>query len=154
MKKIAIIVISIFISIGAFASSNKSMINAPIQSDYEGILQLDAHLNEHVNKGQLLFHIKTSLLKLAALKAKNDMKYAKEIYLRDKKLSGPHIISKKALEITKNTYIDDYIDYQTALINIKNCYYYAPFAGTVTKIDNYSGSCVGDASEVMVVTKT
>ncbi|HJO92393.1 MAG TPA: hypothetical protein QF753_03235 [Victivallales bacterium] len=154
MKKVIVVLIAGLISVGAYAAAAQAPKVAPVQSVYEGILQLDTHLGQHVKKGQLLFHIQTNLLKLAALKAKSTLVLAKETYARDKKLAKTHIVSPEALATAKDAYIQAYADYQTALINIKNCYYYAPFDGTVTKIDNYSGSCVSDGSEVVVVTQT
>ncbi|HJO93842.1 MAG TPA: hypothetical protein QF753_10615 [Victivallales bacterium] len=154
MKKIVIVLITGLISVGAYAATAQTPKVASVDSVYEGILQLDTQLGQQVKKGQLIFHMQTNLLKLAALKAKSTLELAESTYGRDKRLAKTHIVSPEALETAKDAYIQAYADYQTALINIKNCYYYAPFNGTVTKIDNYTGSCVGDGNEVMQVTQT
>ncbi|MCP4180378.1 MAG: hypothetical protein GY756_21665 [bacterium] len=154
MKKIIVVFIAGLVSIGAYAAASKTPRVASIQPAHEGILVLDTHLGEHVKKGQLLFHEQAKLNELAALGAKSALHVAKSAYARDKKLAQTHIVSPEALEVTKDAYIQAYVDYNTALITCKNDYNYAPFEGVVTKINFYDGTTVSDAGEVMVVTET
>jgi membrane fusion protein, multidrug efflux system len=150
MKKVIVVLIAGLISAGAYAGTAKV---AAIQPLHEGVLVLDAHAGQHVKKGQLLFHIDPTLNKMLALQAKSTLKIAKETYARDKKLSRTHIVSNEALATAKDAYIQAYAGYKTALYNLKRNYSYAPFSGTVTKIDFYTGSAVGDASTVMTITE-
>ena len=154
MKKVIVVLVAGLISIGAYAAAAKTPRVAVIQPLHEGILVLDTHIGEHVKKGQLLFHIDPTLNKMAALQAKSSLVMAKNTYARDKRLAKTHIVSPEALETAKDAYIQAYAGYQTALYNLKRNYSYAPFNGTVTKVDFNNGSCVGDAGEVMQVTES
>ncbi|HJO92392.1 MAG TPA: biotin/lipoyl-binding protein [Victivallales bacterium] len=151
MKKVIVILIAGLISIGAFAEATPKV--GQVDTVYEGILQLHVKLGQKVKKGQLLFTMDTNLLKVAVIKANNNLNYTKEIYERNKKLyDSSHSVSREKLEEYKYNYINALADFKTAKINVKNCYYYAPFAGTVTKIIYGNGSAVGDGNEVMDIT--
>ncbi|MCP4180377.1 MAG: hypothetical protein GY756_21660 [bacterium] len=154
MKKIIVVLVAGLISVGAYAAAVKTARVAVIQPLHEGVLVLDTHLGQHVKKGQLLFHIDPTLNKMLALEAKSTLAVAKNTYARDKKLSKTHIVSPEALEAAKDAYIQAYAGYESALYNLKRNYNYAPFAGTVTKVDFYNGSAVSDAGEVMQVTES
>ncbi|MCP4180376.1 MAG: biotin/lipoyl-binding protein [bacterium] len=151
MKKIIVILIAGLISVGAFAEATPKV--AQVDTVYEGIVQLHVKLGQKVKKGQLLFTMDTNLLEIAVIKAKNDLNYTKTIYERDLKLfTKSHSVSKETLETAKFNYINALAGYKTAKINVKNCYYYAPFDGTVSKIIYGNGSAVSDGNEVLDIT--
>ena len=126
---------------------------AQIASVVEGMLIMHVKLGDKVKKGQLVFQIESNLLEVARMKAENNVRYCKQLFDRDQKLLKSHNVSLEAFQEARFNYINAVADLKTALINIKNCYYYAPFDGTVTKIINYTGSAVGDGNEVMDITR-
>jgi multidrug resistance efflux pump len=152
MKKFIVVLIAGLISISAFAAESTPVVGQ-VDNSYEGILQLYVKLGQKVKKGQILFGMDTNLLKILVIKAKNKLNYTKTIYLRNKKLyEKSHSVSKEALEELKFKYINALADYKTAKINVQDCYYYAPFDGTVTKIIYGNGSGVGSGDEVIDIT--
>ncbi|MCP4180786.1 MAG: hypothetical protein GY756_23750 [bacterium] len=154
MKKLILSLGACLIAFGVFAADAAPGPQvAQICSVVEGMLKMHVKLGEKVKKGQLIFEIESNLLEVARMKAENNVRYCKQIYDRDQKLLKSHNVSLEAFQEARYNYINAVADLKTALINIKNCYYYAPFDGNVTKIINYTGSAVGDGNEVVDITR-
>jgi hypothetical protein len=122
-----------------------------IDSASEGILQLNIKLDQHVEKGQLLFTTETELDRVDMLKIKNRLVYTKSVYDRYKKLVELSIYSKVKLEKIKFDYINALADYKKKKIsNKKSCY--SPCDGLVSKIIFPNGSSIGKDGIVINIT--
>jgi multidrug resistance efflux pump len=154
MKKLILTLGACLVGFGLFAADVTPELQvAQIDSLAAGILKMHVALGEKVKKGQLIFELDSNLLDVATMKAENNVRYCKQIYDRDQKLLKTHNVSLELFQKARYNYINAVAGLKTALINVKNCYYYAPFDGNVTKIINYTGSAVGDGNEIIDITR-
>ena len=126
---------------------------ANIASMYKGIVKLHVHLGEYVNKGQLLFELDDSLLKIQKKYNEQNYKFMKEVLTGAKKLIQNHSISDDDLQQCLRDVTIAKCQLEETMQALKNSKYYAPFSGTVTNVVNYNGSGLGDNNTEIQITE-
>ncbi|HJO94861.1 MAG TPA: hypothetical protein QF753_15795 [Victivallales bacterium] len=126
---------------------------AHMQSMIEGQIVYEAPLGAHVKKGQLVEAVDPTQYKADILSDDAAINYDNIEYKANAKLYTTRSVSLA-------TKLNSKRDLQVAIAKkvgdeatLKHCKIYAPFDGTITKIDVYTGSGVGDGNDIMLITK-
>ena len=133
---------------------------AQIQPMTEGIIDLKVEPGQYVKKGQLIFSLNTvpkrnhatTYIGPQELKYKSALNYYKAGYERAKQLLKTHTVSHANFQLAKFNYTNALDDLKSFFIDKQNSHYYAPFDGIVSKVNNYTGSNVGDGDDIVEIT--
>ena len=147
MKKLFLVMTSLFITTSIYAADRIVQIDSMI----EGKVVMCVEPGDKVIKGQPLFFVDPSTLKIQRTKDKDTINYNYKVLNRDKKLAKTHNIKTAELQQAEYNIVDAVQDAKTTEQSILNSYYFAPFDGVITKVINYTGSGIGDGNEVVDV---
>ena len=158
MRKSIVLLLVLFLlateeSYGAIEQTKQAQQVASIASLYKGVVELHVMLGERVKKGQLLFELNQDILKVQKKYYAYKVKFTKEVLEGAKKLVKIHSLPVDDLQQSIRDYLIAKSSYDLVGYNIKASKYYAPFAGTVTKIIRYDGSGLGDSDNEIEITK-
>lgn len=120
-------------------------------SRWKGVIEEQVNLGEKVKKGQLLFKTNTDMLEAQRKISETELSYAKSVYERN------ILLQQKSVSLYNHyksyiNYINKLKDLKTEEVQLKQACQYAPFDGTITRIDRYSGSGVGEGKPVLFIT--
>ncbi|HJO92600.1 MAG TPA: hypothetical protein QF753_04300 [Victivallales bacterium] len=129
-------------------------VKANMESMIEGQMVYEVPLNTHVKKGQLVEEVDPSQYKEEVKSDIAIINYDTLLYKADSKLYKTRSISLETMLGAKRNYEEALQAFNEAQTTIKHCKVYAPFAGTVSYINVYPGSGLGDGNLIMTITKT
>ena len=118
---------------------------------WPGVLNLKVKLGEKVKKGDLLFSIDSSTLKLQKERDENLLLSAKEELKRKETLFKSKNTSLLNLKDAMNNYVQVLMMVKSDEIMLNQSICYAPCDGKVTKIYRYSGSGNGECKPVLEI---
>ncbi len=153
MKKMLAILAICALPVLAFANATPAVTPAPqnVALPQKGIIVVPVKVGQHFKKGDLLFSLNPAEYEALKIKAEANMLSAMETFKRDRKLVATKSISIDTYQSALSTYRTDAMAYQTAVENVKQCYVYAPYDGTVMSITNFTGSGYGDGNTAMTI---
>jgi multidrug efflux pump subunit AcrA (membrane-fusion protein) len=150
MKKLLLFVITGIFALNIYAAKQKIV---KIESMLEGKVIMCVKPGDKVIKGQPLFYVDPTTLKIQRQKDKDAVKYDFDVVERDKKLAQSHNVKLADYQQDEYNLVNTIQDAKITEQNILNSYYFAPFDGIITKVVNYSGSGIGDGNEVVDITE-
>ncbi len=153
MKKMLTILAICALPVLAFANAAPAVTPAPqnIALPQKGIIVVPVKVGQYFKKGDLLFSLNSAEYETQKIIAEANMLSAMETFKIDRKLVATKSISIDAYQDELSQYRAAAMKYQTAVENIKQCYVYAPYDGTVMSITNYTGSGYGDGNTAMTI---
>ncbi len=125
---------------------------AMVCNRWSGIVDLKVGLSQKVKKGQPLFSIDKKEFEIQKEKHESFLKYSKLLYDRRLMLSKTKSVSLYKMGLAENKYEEAVMNVKIDEIKIRQCTFYAPFDGTVTKVYRYSGSGNGKGKPVVDIT--
>ncbi|MCP4178590.1 MAG: hypothetical protein GY756_12565 [bacterium] len=134
------------------ATANKP-IKANMESMIEGQMIYEVPLNSHVKKGQLVEEVDPSQYKEEVKSDIAIINYDTLLYKADTKLYKSRSVSLVTMLGAKRNYEEALQALHEAQTTIRHCKVYAPFAGTVSYINVYPGSGLGDGNLIMTIQK-
>jgi len=137
----------------AFANATPAVTSAPqnVTLPQKGIIVVPVKVGQHFKKGDLLFSLNPAEYEAQKIIAEANMLGAMETFKIDRKLVATKSISIDTYQNALSQYRADAMKYQTAVEDVKQCFFYAPYDGTVMSITYYTGSGYGDGYTAMTI---
>jgi multidrug efflux pump subunit AcrA (membrane-fusion protein) len=148
MRKFVLYIVILFLVTGLYAITQTAKMAALRESRIFTYVEP----GQFVKKGQLLFHMDIKPLKLQVVADKSNIEYTTEEFKRASKLIKTHSISLADYQAAETNYLNALKAIKKTEDAIRVSYCYAPFAGVVSKISNYTWSAVDDGDEVLQIT--